>query len=429
MNHLLTRVLRSARIVTVLAMAGIAACDSTDVDDPASPDGIPPGGQSGDGGAGGRSTYVLGSVTIDADGNRKTYVQAIPSLDSGPFTNKDALEIAGNGVIMTHGGSIFVGLAEEPTWVRYAVDAAGKLTETGRLSFLNYGVTYIDFGNTIVDGETAVSLLTGPKVAVIWNPSTMTITGEVDLTYLQKEGYELEVWTTISHDGLVYIPGRWADWTGGRIFPGVSLSILDPKAKVIKAVAEDDRCASGGRIVFDKDGYGYVMGDGRNYSDKMFARAAGKTAQQNCLLRIAPGQTTFDEDYHFTIPSITGGRESIGELDTALQGSGTAFVKMFYEDMLPEGVEPVDFAFWDEPVHKLWRIELGNPPTAKEVEGAPFAAIGFTPVSLDGKYYSGESPDKGATTDVYETDPATNKATIRFKTEGYFYGLFKVDVE
>jgi len=427
MNLLLTRVLQSAPLVTALVIAGAAGCDSNT--DPSDPGTSPPGSASGDGGsAGGRSTYVLGSVTIDADGNRKTYVQAIPSLDSGPFTNRNALEIAGNGLIMSHGDSIFVGLAEEPTWVRYSVDAAGKLTETGRLSFLNYGVTNIDFGNTIVDGETAVSLLTGPKVAVIWNPSTMTITGEVDLKYLQKDGYELEVWTTTSHDGLVYIPGRWADWTGGRIFPGVSLSILDPKAKVIKAVAEDDRCASGGRIVFDKDGYGYVMGDGRNYSDKMFARAAGGSAKENCLLRIAPGQTTFEKDYFFTIPSITGGRESITELDSPLQGSGIAFTKMFYEDMLPAGMQPIDFAFWDEPVHKLWRIELGNPPTATEVEGVPFAAIGFTPVSLDGKYYSGESPDKGATSDVYETDPATNKATIKFKTEGYFYGVFKVDV-
>ncbi|HVJ93350.1 MAG TPA: hypothetical protein VM580_26295 [Labilithrix sp.] len=422
MITLVTSVFRRTHVAGLALLAVAAGCDSTTPSEPA-------GSNDGNHGVA-ASTYILGSVTIDADGNRKTYVQAIPSLESGPFTNKNApVEISGNGVLMAHGESVFVGLAEEPTWVRYSVDDKGNFTETGRLSFLNYGVPYIDFGNTIVDGETAVSLLTGPKVAVIWNPATMTITGEVDLKYLQKEGYELEVWTTISHDGLVYIPGRWADWTGGRVFPGVSLSILDPKAKAIKAVAEDDRCASGGRIVFDAAGYGYVMGDGRNYSDKMFAHAAKTTAQENCLLRISPGQTTFDKDYYFTIPSITGGRESISELDTAAQGSGVAFARMFYEEKLPDGMEPVDFAFWNEPAHKMWRIELGNPPTAKEVEGLPFAAIGFTPVSLDGKYYTGESPDKGATSDVYETDPTTNKATIKFKTDGYFYGLHKVNVK
>lgn len=427
MNHLVASVLRKTHVVALLVMAAVAGCDS---DSSSSSPGDTPDGNTGDGGAGdGKSTYILGSVTIDADGNRKTYVQSIPTLESGSYTNKNALEIAGNGIVTTHGDAVFVGLAEEPSWVRYSVDQNGKFTETGRLSFMNYGVPYIDFGNTIVDGETAVSVLTGPKVAVIWNPTTMTITGEVDLTFLQKEGYELEVWTTTSHDGLVYIPGRYADWTGGRIFPGVSLSILDPKAKEIKATVTDDRCASGGRIVFDKEGYGYVMGDGRTYSDKMFARAAGGTAKENCLLRIAPGQTTFEKDYFFTIPSLTGGPESISELDTPLQGSGTAFVKMFHEDKLPDGMEPVDFKFWDESAHKLWRIDLGNPPTAKEVEGAPFAAIGFTAVALDGKFYSGESPDKGATSDVYETDPATNKAAIKFKTEGYFYGVFKVDVK
>jgi hypothetical protein len=34
--------------------------------------------------------------------------------------------------------------------------------------------------------------------------------------------------------------------------------------------------------------------------------------------------------------------------------------------------------------------------------------------------------DDGATSDVYETDPATNTAKLRFKMDGYFYGLFSL---
>ncbi|AKV04182.1 hypothetical protein AKJ09_10845 [Labilithrix luteola] len=420
MNTVLTNVLRHTKVAAVLSMsilAGAAGCSSSSDSSSTITNGVDPNKPS---------TYVLGSVVIDADGNRTTYVQAVPSLESGPFNNKNALELGGNGLVMAYGDSIYVGLAEQPTWVRYSVDVSGKLTETGRLSFLNYGVSYIDFGNTIVDGETAVSLLTGPKIAVIWNPTTMTITGEVSLNSLTRDGYDLEVWTTISHNGLVYIPGRWADWTAGKIFPGVSMTVLDPKAKTIVGTAEDDRCASGGRVVFGKDGYGYVLGDGRNYSIQMYANAAGTTAKPNCLLRMPPGQVSFDKDYFFTIPSLTGGREAISELDTAEQGSGVGFVKMFYQDKLPAGMQPNDFKFWDEVAHKYWRLELGNPPTAKEVEGAPFGSLGFTPVALEGKFYTGESQDKGKTTDVYEIDPETDKATIKFKTDGYFYGIFKV---
>ncbi len=372
----------------------------------------------------GGGRYALGSVVIDADSNRTTYVQVIDSLDAGPFDNSTAIELAGNGVVMAHGMDIFVGLAEEPTWVKYSVGAAG-IEETGRMSLVNTGATYIDYGNAIIDDTTAVSVLTAGPTAVVWNPQTMTITGEIPLPHLVRAGWELEVWTTVAHGGLVYIPGRWADWTGGKIYPGVSMTIIDPKTKQIVAKADDDRCASGGRPVFDAAGNAYVMGDGRTYSIQMFANAAGTSAPQNCLLRIEKGATDFDPDYFYTIPSLTGGPEAIGELDTAADGTGVAFTKMFYRDKLPAGVEPIDFAFWDMPVHKTWRLHLTEPPTAEEVDGAPFSTIGFSSTAVDGRLFSPEA-NGAATTDVYEIDPMTNTATLRFAMDGYFYGLYKL---
>lgn len=230
---------------------------------------------------------------------------------------------------MAGGKNFFVGLAEEPTWVRYAVDDSGKIEETGRMSLASLGAPQIDYGNAYVDEQTAVSVFSSPAVAVIWNPSTMEVTKEISLSQLERPDYQLEVWTTIAHDGLIYIPNRWANWDAGQIFPGVSMTVLDPKAQKVLFTASDDRCASGGRIVFDRAGYGYVMGDGRNYSIQMFANASGENAPENCLLRIAPGASTFEPDYHFTIPSLTGGVESIDELQTGRQGSGYGFSKMF----------------------------------------------------------------------------------------------------
>lgn len=388
---------------------------------------------SGGGGDGGGATpppsatgrYALGSVVIDADGNRTTYVQTVASLDDGPFDNESAVELPGNGVVMALGRDVFVGLAEAPTWVRYTANDAGTLVETGRLSLLNFGTSYVDYGNAIVDDTTAVSVLSGPDVAVVWNPSTMQIVGEVPLGHPAREGYSLEVWTTVAHDGLVYIPGRWADWEGGRIYAGVSLTILDPKNLRVVAVAEDDRCASGGRVVFDEQGYGYVMGDGRTYSSHMFANARGETAAPNCLLRIPPGGTDFEDGYFHTIQSLTGGLESISELETAGQSSGLGFAKMFYPDQLPEGVEPVDFGFWSVPAHKMWRIDLADPPRAEVVADIPFSTIGFTGSALDGSLFVGESAD-GAVTEVYEIDAEVNRAAPRFVMDGYFYGLFEL---
>ncbi len=389
------------------ALSTLLACSSDDR-------GAPSGG----------SRYVLGSVAIDADGNRTTYVQTIPSLE-GTFTNQTAIELPGNGVLMAGGRNFFVGLAEEPTWVRYSVDASGQISETGRMSLAELGAPQIDYGNAYVDDQTAVSVFSSPAVAVIWNPSTMEVTKEVSLSPLERAGYSLEVWTTIAHDGLVYIPGRWANWDAGRIFPGVSLTILDPKAMKVLGTASDDRCASGGQVVFDRAGYGYVMGDGRNYSIQMFANANGGTAPQNCLLRIAPGATEFDPDYYYAIPSLTGGVEAIDELQTGRQGSGVGFAKMFYPDQLPDDVKPVDFDFWSMPAHKMWRILLSDPPSAEVVKGIPFSSIGFGGSALAGRLYTGESSD-GAVSEVYETDQETNTAVLRFTMDGYFDGLYEL---
>jgi len=231
------------------------------------------------------------------------------------------------------------------------------------------------------------------------------------------------VWTTtVGPDGLVYIPGRWANWNAADIYPNVTTTIIDPKAMEVVGVAEDDRCASGGRVVFGSDGHGYVMGDGRNYSIQMFANALGTAVPENCLLRLAAGSTDFDPDYYVSVPSLTGGLEAITELETSEQGSGYGFVKMFYPEELPDGVEPVDFEFWNHNAHKAWRIELGDQPSAEPVEGAPFSAIGFSGVATEGHLYVGESEDGGAHTQVYVIDPEANTMTPSFTMDGYFYG-------
>src|SRR5690606_25471517 len=144
----------------------------------------------------------------------------IDSLDDGPFDNVQAIEAPGNGVIMGGDGRVFLGLAEQPVWIRYELSAEGRLEETGRVSFLGIGASAIDYGNAYVDENTAVSVFTSLALAVIWNPSTMEIVGEVELPHLVVDGYETEVWTTEAHDGLVYIPGRWANWDTGRIREG-----------------------------------------------------------------------------------------------------------------------------------------------------------------------------------------------------------------
>jgi len=387
----------------------LLACSGTD-DDTA-----PTGAASG---------YVVGSVVITPEG-RSTYFQVIDSLDQDDMvTNDEAVEAAGNGVILARGRDVFLGLAESPEWVKYTVGDDGSLSESGRLSLANYGFSYVDYGYTMIDDDLAVSVSTEGLVAVFWNPTTMEITGSVELPQMEREGYSVESWTVVAHEGLVYIPVRWVDWYGGRIWPSVSMLIVDPAAEEVVAFADDDRCTGGGRILFAPDGYGYVQGDGRNYSATMFENAGGADVPSNCLLRIAPGDTDFDPAFYVESMSLTGGLETVTELETGGQGSGIGFTSVFHEEELPDGVEPVDFGFWSYPVFELWMVTLGDEPTAQPVANYPMGVLGFTGSAVDGHFFVGNSDGEKST--VMDIDPETGTATARFEMEGYLYGLYEL---
>lgn len=363
--------------------------------------------------------YVLGSITIDADGNRVSYAQIVSDLGGG-FDNAEALEAPGNAVFLTSGSDFFYGLAESPEWVRYST--IGGFRETGRLSFVGYGISSMDFANVIVDADTAVSVLTSVAKAVIWSPRSMEITGVIDLPHLVVPGHELEAFTTVAHDGLVYVPGKWVNWEAGDVMQRVSITILDPKSSSIVGVAEDDRCGAGGRVNFDSRGYAYVMGDGRNQSMQSFAAARGDAVVANCLLRIPPGGNDFEPDWFYEIPSLTGGLDSMTELLSASLDDGYAFSAMLYPDLIPAGLDRVNFEHWDVPAYKLWRITLGDSPSAEVTTGANFSVVGFPASGAGGKLYNPESED-GSESAVYEIDPATNVAVLKFTMQGYFAGL------
>ena len=416
-------------LLLLLALATGVACSSQDGTRVLMAQPAPGDGASTQEGAGSPSVapeaaprFVLASISIDADGNRISYAQLVDSL-SGDFDNDSAIEAPGNAVFLSHGSDFFYGLAESPTWVRYS--SVGGLHETGRLSFLNYGITNMDFANVIVDADTAVSVLTSVGQAVVWNPTTLEVTGVIDLPHLMRDGFELEAFTTVTHDGLVYVPGKWPNWEAGAVMQRVSMTILDPEALSVVAVAEDDRCGAGGRVTFDSRGYAYVMGDGRNQSMQVFAAARGEPVVNNCLLRIPPGGTDFEEGFYHEIPSLTGGLDSMTELMSATLDDGIGFTMMRYPELIPAGLDQVNFEHWSVPAYKMWRIVLGDAPTAEVVDGANFSVVGFSPSGVAGKLYNPESSD-GSESSVYEIDPLTNRATLAFTMDGYFAGLFPV---
>lgn len=391
---------------------------------PGTDGGVSPDGATQPAQPSGPKRYVLGAVTIDADGNRVSYAQIIEKLE-GHYTNRAGIEAAGNAVFLAQGNNFFYGLAERPVWVRYT-NKDGRLEKNGELSFATYGIKNMTFANVVVDADNAVSVLTDSYKAVVWSPSQLRIKGEVDLGFLKRDGFEIEANTTTTYQGKVYIPVKWVNWTAGEVLQKVGLVILDPAGLKVLATAEDERCAAAGRVVFDARGYGYMMADGRNSSFQTFAAAKGKPSVPNCILRIAPNGTDFEQNYFFSVPDLAGGRDSMTEPETAALGTGQGFFLLKYEDRIPAGIDRVNFAHWSVPAYKSWRVTFGDVPKFDEVQNTEFTVVGFTGSAAGGKLYTGVSPD-GAKSSVSEIDPATNSATAKFTMDGYFSALLPID--
>lgn len=369
--------------------------------------------------------YIVGSV-VTTDAGRTTYVRYTPALD-GHIKLDQGIETPGQAVYLTQGRFVFIGQHESPTWIKYELMPNGSFQERGRLSLQSFGMTSIDFGRVMVDATTAVTVSSDALKAIVWNPTTMTVTGTIDLSHMKQEGYDLENWSMTVNKGKVYIPGRWANRDTNKVLQKVMTTVIDPKALTVLAVAEDDRCASGGAIVFDEAGNGYVMGDGRNYSWQMIAHATSTPIPRNCILKLPAGGSDFDPNYIKYVTDLTGGLESITEMQGLEINNGVGFAKLFYPDKLPPEIKPVNFAFWKENAHKLWRFNLGDNPTAQEITGSQFSAVGFSGKASEGAYYIGESSDGGATSRVFRVDVASNSMAQVFTMDGFFYGVTKVE--
>lgn len=256
----------------------------------------------------GDDLFYITVVTFGTQGERTTYVTTLDSLD-GTVSLDDAIEIAGNGVTEVFGGSVYVGAAESPTITRYTPDAEGHLQPNGVVNFSAQGLTRYPFGSAIADGTRAFAVDDETFQIVVWNPTAMTYTSSIFLNQIPgvvRSDIPAEFWTTAVHDGRLYIPVRYVDWTPGaeRVPSIVKLVIIDAATLAVLGVAEDDRCANGGQPTFDEDGNAYVLADGRNWSAQLYACLAGEPVPSSCLLRINAGEVDFDADYFVDVPSI-----------------------------------------------------------------------------------------------------------------------------
>jgi len=365
--------------------------------------------------------YSVGSIVQNPEG-RTLLIQTLRTLDAD-IDNGAAIEFAGNSRHWAHGGAVYIGLSEEPTIEKYVPNDAGELIPSGRVSFLSYGLTSIPAGHVFLSDTKAYLFAEGQYLVLVWNPSTMEIEGQIDLSDLQMDGYDIELWSVTGAGNRVYVPLRHVNFDAGEILHRVSLVQIDAERDEVVAVAHDDRCVGAGEPAVTEDGAVYVLADGRSYLAQVYAMQRMETPPTTCVLRVLPGETSFDPGFHVEIPSLTGGRDAVTSLWYV--GGGVGFAKMFYPERLAPGADTSGYDLWFNPVFKLWRIHLGDQVSAEEAEGAPFSMLAFGGVSLGESLFIGETQDASTST-VYEARRDTNQSEARFQMQGVMRDLHRL---
>ena len=252
-----------------------------------------------------RVPSVLVSVIAGSAESRQIYVAAKPQIPSGELDLSTFREF-GNVDVETHGGYVYVWDRETARVTQFGVADDLSLVEGRTVSFAGEGVA--DSQEWIFVSDTRAYVL-APDLAfvLVWNPSTMEISGKIPIEL--PERYQRYEETFFHKPQLVGDHVFWQvvsdDWDAGRIYHAATLAVMSATEGTPVRFVEDERCAglNGGYV--DAAGDYYVRADG--YWGYLVAYAeAGPASVQTCVLRVRAGETEFDPAYFQSMEALTG---------------------------------------------------------------------------------------------------------------------------
>ncbi|HVK75938.1 MAG TPA: hypothetical protein VM734_21550, partial [Kofleriaceae bacterium] len=349
--------LPSARRVALAALGlatGLAACGGGDDDD------------------GGGTGPLTGPVFVVAnevytDDSSTTYVNVLDSLDIDQVDYTKAIEIAGGrATIATTNGWLFVAPPDEPVIIRYEIDGARKLVETGRVSFANYGLDAIwvdEWGNTFISPTKAYLTNSDDGTALVWNPTTMEITGEIaPLQDLVRAGTTINSSPSVVRGDRLYRAIFWSNWQAWETSTEQYVAVYDTTTDRMIDLVPESRCPGlSNRVARDEAGNLYFSNWVHNVSETLV-----RGAPKSCAVRISAGADRPDADWTLPYADVTDGREAAM---FSYIGDGKAMLNVFHDERATydENTDPsalIGTANW-----RLWNID----PVAKT--GAPVEGL------------------------------------------------------
>lgn len=382
-------------------------------------------GACSDDGADGKSTdvarpsvYVIATAVSSAD-TSITYVKTLPSLQPQPLSLEGAREFNGFSDIRVIGGKVFVSVGDSPVVTRFAVNAQGVLEEDGRISFLNHGGSGAFYMQQIIS-PTKAYLWTESEY-VVWNPSTLEITGTIPLPITEKRQNIDPFWAydrgAVVRGSRFFHTVSWLDYKTFQMLDQSEIAIIDTdNDKLVKVLRSECPNLDGATI----DDAGNILFSNWIYSPGSTLTGKGKKA---CVTRIAAGSEEIDAGFSLQLADLTGGHEA-----AALRSLGghRALVSVFHEKNQPFDPAKDDVSAWIFGNNwKFWTVDLAA-RTAQEIAGIGFHSGGYYSERIDGRTYLLVPGDGYATTNIYELVADGQAQTIIANAPGWSTRLYKV---
>lgn len=381
------------------------------------------GALGGQGGTGDDALFAVMYEVYEPNGDSNSYLNVLSDLDIEEVDPGLGREYAGGrAFVQTYGGKVFVGDAAAPIVTRYSVGDSGELEEEESISFANFGLTTGQFDTwnvTFLSPQKAYLMDFTEGTTIIWNPSTMTILGEIPSPEeFLREGLSFESSPAAVRDGVLYRTVNWVDYDTAEYSTDYLLVRFDTETDEIIDMVPETRCPVPGNLTYTDE-------VGNIYFSNWVWPVAGtimRGAPDPCVLRINAGEDGFDPDWTFEYQDVTEGRH--GAMFTYL-GDGQALVSAFYEDRTSFDDETNPWDYVGSMNWRVWNVDLTTLESSP-LEGLDYNAGAFTPAVLGGRQYllvPGGAEENWAT-QMYEV--VDGRAEARARLPGWSYQIVQV---
>ncbi len=348
------------------------------------------------------------TVTGGTFPSQTTYLFGTNAMPSGTVGTANAAELAGSGLMYKYGGNVYVSTFGAPATLRkYEFDDEGKPKVLNSISVpgLNTFGGILFISNT--EAYASSNGVGGIPRIIKFNPETMAITGNIDISALAKPGAsDVFYQGMMERDGNLFMGINYLNASFDPLGDSVYVAVINRASGTVTKLLADGRSNvmwNGGTensfspnaMVKDAAGNIYVMGFAAN----------GKPSG---VLRINAGTTVFDSSYFFDLSAETGGPC----LGLWYFGDNNVFTVRYSDP----AAYPFDFG---APKAEYYKINLAAKTTSGSISSSMpkiFGSSAFMTKWDDNKIYL-NAPGNG-TSSIYSYQLSNGAVTKEFDLSG-----------